>query len=135
MNNPQISYLLARLPIAVSMLGHGLVRIPKLDKFSGWMMSEFSKSVLPQNAVKAFAYVLPFAELLIGALLVIGLFTRYTLIAGVVVMLLLIFGSSMIEQWNNVFIQMMYGVYFALLYHFVNYNSYAADKFIAVTKN
>ncbi|MBE9582820.1 DoxX family membrane protein [Mucilaginibacter sp. JRF] len=128
MNNPQVSYLLARLPIAVSMLGHGLARMPKLDKFSGWMVGEFSQSVFPQGMVHAFAYLLPFAELLVGVLLLIGLFTRYAIVGGAVIMLMLIFGSSTIEQWNNVFIQMLYGLYFAVLYYFLPYNSYAIDS-------
>ena len=41
MKNASAAYLLARLPIAMSMFGHGLVRIPKLEKFSAGMVKEF----------------------------------------------------------------------------------------------
>ncbi|HEY4194311.1 MAG TPA: DoxX family membrane protein [Mucilaginibacter sp.] len=126
-NNPNTTYLLARLPIAVSMFGHGLERIPKLQGFSSHMVDQFSKSMLPLALVIPFSYVLPFLELLTGILLILGLFTRFGCILGVVVMLALIFGSSMIEQWENVFTQIIYGAYFALLYYFAIYNRYSID--------
>jgi thiosulfate dehydrogenase [quinone] large subunit len=126
-NNPNTTYLLARLPIAVSMFGHGLERIPKLQGFSSHLVGQFSKSILPAALVTPFSYVLPFLELLTGVLLILGLFTRFSCILGVLIMLALIFGSSMIEQWENVFTQIIYGAYFALLYYFAVYNRYSID--------
>jgi thiosulfate dehydrogenase [quinone] large subunit len=126
-NNPNTTYLLARLPIAVSMFGHGLERIPKLQGFSSHLVGQFSKSMLPLALVIPFSYVLPFLELLTGILLILGLFTRFSCILGVLIMLALIFGSSMIEQWENVFTQIIYGAYFALLYYFAIYNRYSID--------
>jgi thiosulfate dehydrogenase [quinone] large subunit len=66
--NPGRTYLMARLPIAVSMLGHGLTRIPKLQIFSDHMVEQFSKSMIPVKLVAPFSTALPFAELLIGTL-------------------------------------------------------------------
>ena len=126
-NNPNTAYLLARPPVATSMFGHGLERIPKLQGFSCHLVDQFSKSVLPVALVRPFSYVLPFFELLTGLLLILGLFTRVGCILGVVIMLTLIFGSSMIEQWENVFTQIIYGAYFALLYYFAVYNRYSID--------
>lgn len=126
-NNPNTTYLLGRLPIAVSMLGHGLERMPKLQAFSSHIASQYSKSMLPVAFVTSFSYVLPFLELLTGILLILGLFTRFGCILGVLIMLALIFGSCMIEQWENVFTQIIYGAYFALLYYFAVYNRYSID--------
>jgi thiosulfate dehydrogenase [quinone] large subunit len=78
--------------------------------------------------VTPFGYVLPFLELITGILLLLGLFTRFATILGVLIMLALIFGSSMIEQWNNVFTQIIYGAYLALLFYFADYNILAIDK-------
>ncbi len=44
------------------MLGHGLVRIPKLEIFNQWMQGKFSHSVLRLMLVKPFSYVLPYGE-------------------------------------------------------------------------
>lgn len=120
-------YLLARLPIAWSMFGHGLVRIPKLPVFSSGMVKAFSHSILPASVVQSFAYSLPFLELLTGLFIIMGLFTRQALLVGFLLMMSLIFGSSLIEDWQNVFIQMMYAIYFVLLMLFLTYNRYSLD--------
>lgn len=126
--NPGRTYLLARLPIGMSMFGHGLDRMPKLQAFSGHMVEQFSKSMIPGSLVSLFSYVLPFLEFLTGILLLLGLFTRFACVLGVMIMLVLIFGSSLIEQWENVFTQVIYGAYFALLYSFAVYNRYSIDR-------
>ncbi|MGY0035917.1 DoxX family protein [Pedobacter sp. NJ-S-72] len=110
MKEINITFLLARLPIGMSMLGHGLVRLPKLAAFSEWMTGSFSKSVLPEFMVLPFSYLLPVLELITGLLLVSGLFTRFAVLLGSAIMLMLIFGSCMIEQWENVFIQVCTGL-------------------------
>ncbi|MEO6915060.1 MAG: DoxX family protein [Chitinophagaceae bacterium] len=120
-------YLLARLPIAWSMFGHGLVRIPKLSVFSSGMVKAFSQSILSASVVQSFAYALPFLELLTGLFIILGLFTRQSLLVGFLIMMSLIFGSSLIEDWQNVFVQMIYAVYFVLLMLFLSYNRYSVD--------
>lgn len=133
MKNEEFTYLLARLPVGMSLFGHGLVRVPKLAVFSEWMVGSFSKSMLPEALVLPFSYALPLLELLIGILLLSGLFTRFALAAGTAVMLALIFGSCMIEQWENVFSQVIYGVLFALLYRYNAYNRFSLDQLILKT--
>lgn len=117
-----------RLAVGMSMLGHGCVRLPKLATFSGWMVKSFEKTMLPETLVKPFGYALPFVEGLVGLLLVIGLFTKQALIAGACTMILLIFGSSMIENWDAIPSQLIHTAFFAVLLHFVNYNDLALDQ-------
>jgi len=127
MKKEQFTYLLERLPIGMSFFGHGLERLPKLAAFSNGMVASFSKSILPAALVSPFGYVLPILEFLTGILLLLGLFTRFAIVLGAVIMLALIFGSCMIEQWNNVFTQIIYGAYLALLFYFVQYNAISVD--------
>lgn len=110
------SFFLLRLAIGASMLGHGLVRLPKLDQFSAWMVSSFEKSLLPSFLVLPFSYALPFLEFSVGLLLVLGLFTRPALLAGAVLMVLLIFGTTLIENWEALPSQLIHAAFFALLY-------------------
>src|SRR6266702_819581 len=109
------SYLLSRLGIGISMFGHGLVRMPKLPVFSNWVMGKFSHSILPSALVLPFSYILPIAEFLIGLLLLLGLFTEKALIAGAIVMILLIFGSTTIEEWDAIPSQLIHLAFFAIL--------------------
>src|ERR1700735_3168157 len=83
------SFLLARLAVGTSLFGHGLVRLPKLDKFSHGMAAEFQHSILPQGLILCFGYILPFAEFGIGLLTLLGLFTRQAAIAGSLLMTVL----------------------------------------------
>ncbi|RIJ34353.1 DoxX family protein [Pontibacter oryzae] len=131
MKHAAFGYFLARLPIGMSMLGHGLARLPKLVAFSEGMAETFQKTWLPYPLVKQFAYFLPYIELNIGALLILGLFTRAVSTVGALLMVALIFGSCLLENWDNVFVQMLYGVYFALLLAFEHtYNRYSVDQMI-----
>ncbi|MFD3001555.1 DoxX family protein [Pontibacter toksunensis] len=128
MNTSSLSYLLARLPIALSMFGHGLVRLPKLNEFSNSMVGQFESTWLPTALVSPFSYVLPFLEFTVGVLLILGLFTRTALVVGALLMLALIFGSSLLENWSSIATQMFYGVYFAgLLFFEDSYNHYSLD--------
>ncbi|WP_266365846.1 DoxX family membrane protein [Tellurirhabdus rosea] len=122
------SYLLLRLTVALSMFGHGLVRLPKLDKFSAGMVKNFEKSMLPEVLVTPFSYALPFAELLCGVLLLLGLFTRLGLYLGGAIMLTLVLGSCLIEQWDALPSQMIHVAFFAVLLHFLPSNSFALDN-------
>lgn len=127
MKKEAVAYLLARLTIGMSFFGHGLIRFTKLDAFSHGMVTQFSKSMLPGGMVLAFSYVLPFLEFLTGVLLLFGFFTRFAIVLGVGIMLSLIFGSSLVEQWNAVFTQLFYGAYLAVLYYFSQYNTLSVD--------
>jgi thiosulfate dehydrogenase [quinone] large subunit len=127
MKKQQYTYLLARLPIGLSFFGHGLIRILKLSVFSDGMVKLFSKSPLPEGLVSAFGHVLPFFELATGLLLLLGLFTRFATVLGVAIMLALIFGSSMIEQWNAIFTQLFYSAYLVLLFNYSQYNRFSVD--------
>lgn len=121
-------FLLLRLGIATSMFGHGLVRLPKLNAFSEWMTTSFEKSLLPKVTVIPFSYVLPVAEFTVGLLLLIGLFTKPALIMGAVILLVLLFGTAIIENWEAIPSQLLHLAFFALLLQFIQSNSWALDK-------
>ncbi len=113
-----LAYLSGRLMIGMSMFGHGLVRIPKIPEFSDWMMHTFADSMVPTFLVQGFATILPIGELAVGVLLLLGFFTRQAALTGALLMTVLIFGASMIEDWNAIGQQLLHGAFFLfLLYH------------------
>ncbi|QNL48664.1 DoxX family membrane protein [Olivibacter sp. SDN3] len=128
MNN--IAFLLARLAIAGSMFGHGLVRLPKLQTFSEGMVADFKDAALPISLVSAFSYIIPIAEFVIGLLLLLGLFTRVALIAGGILMLFLIMGTSAIENWGALPSQLIHVAFFAVLLNHVQSNYLAVDNLL-----
>jgi thiosulfate dehydrogenase (quinone) large subunit len=126
-------YLLLRLAIAASFLGHGLVRIPKLKTFSHFMAGTFEKSMLPQSLVVAFAYALPVAELILGILLVTGLQTKPALIIGCLEMIALLFGACLIENWEILPSQLIHVSILIVLLQFIENNVYALDTLFKST--
>ena len=124
------TYLILRLAIGASMFGHGLVRLPKLTMFSNWMVNSFEKSMLPKALVVPFSYVLPFGEFLVGILLIVGLFTKPALFLAALIMMALIFGTAMIENWEALPSQLIHVAFFAVLLHFIQYNGWALDNLL-----
>jgi len=124
------AFLLVRLAVGASMFGHGLVRLPKLNGFSHWMTGLFEKSMLPLALVTPFSYILPLVEFAVGLLLLFGLFTRSAAVAGGVTMVLLLFGSAMVEDWGAMPSQLIHTAFFALLVQFIDSNSFALDKLL-----
>lgn len=122
------SFLLARLAIGASLFGHGLVRLQKLDKFSHGMADHFQHSILPQPLVLAFGYFLPFAEFGIGLLTLLGLWTRQMAVAGALLMIVLIFGSTTIEEFNAIPSQLFHLAFFLGVLIFVDrYDIWSLD--------
>ena len=123
-------YFLLRLAIGASMFGHGIVRLPKLQAFSSWMVGSFEKSLLPKIMVVPFSYALPIAEFIVGLLLIVGLFTKPALVVAGIIMVILVFGTTLIENWEALPSQLIHAVFFALLLQFIVSNSISLDNLI-----
>jgi thiosulfate dehydrogenase [quinone] large subunit len=123
--NP-FAYLLVRLTIGMSMFGHGLVRIPKLMAFSDGMVANFEGSFLPALLVRPFSLALPFLEFVIGLFLLMGFKTKLFAQVGGMLMVILIFGTSMIENWSALPSQMIHASFFVVLLQFIASNNYMA---------
>lgn len=118
MKDFKTAFFFLRLPIAISLLGHGLVRIPKLHTFSEWMVTTMEKSMIPKLIIVPFGYVLPIVEAILGILLLINFKTKYTLYLALVLMSILIFGSCSIENWSAIEAQLLHSFYLLGLFWF-----------------
>jgi thiosulfate dehydrogenase [quinone] large subunit len=126
-----LGFATLRLAMGMSMLVHGAGRFPKIGAFSAGMVKEFAGSQLPGGVVNAFAHLTPFAEFFIGASVLLGLATKWGLAAGGLWMVLLIFGSTLIEKYDIVGLQLIYSlIFFQLLLH-LQYNALSVDRLMA----
>ncbi|MGC5745212.1 DoxX family protein [Chryseobacterium sp. NFX27] len=125
--NKNIAYFLLRVSMGVNLLGHGIARIPKLFVFAEGMIKGFEKSWLPQSFVYLFSTALPFLEFIIGGMLILGLKTRLANFAGAGLIIMLLFGSSTVENWESMGIQMIYALFFYVLISRTEDNCYALD--------
>ncbi|MFT3739277.1 MAG: DoxX family membrane protein [Breznakibacter sp.] len=122
------TFFFMRLPVALSLLGHGLVRLPKLAAFSEWMVGTMGHSVLPAGLVQVWAYVLPLVETLLGLLLLLGVKPKCSIYAALSLMGILILGSSSIENWSAIEAQLIHAFYLSGLLWFVEKNGQSGDK-------
>jgi len=106
---------LSRISLGINLLMHGLVRLPSLGGFAQGMARDFSATMLPAALVHGFAVVLPFVELTIGALLVVGLWQRAVLSAGILLMVALVIGTALLQRWDTLTQQMIYVLLYAAL--------------------
>jgi thiosulfate dehydrogenase (quinone) large subunit len=127
---PQVlGYATLRLAIGMSMLIHGLDRVVAFHQFAEKTDKMFADSWLPRSAVVGFAYTVPPVELTIGVLVLFGLFTRTGLLIGGLWMVVLIFGSSLIEQFDVVGIQLVYSLIFSALLYYHDANQISIDGY------
>ncbi|ODS83293.1 MAG: DoxX family protein [Cytophagaceae bacterium SCN 52-12] len=124
------AYLITRLAIGATIFGHGLVRLPKLGEFAQGTAESFEKSILPAAVVLPFGYLIAVSEFIIGLLVLAGLFTRQASVAGGLLMILLIAGTSLIENWGAIPSQLLHTLFFILLIEYEEANSWAADNLI-----
>jgi thiosulfate dehydrogenase [quinone] large subunit len=132
LNNFELAFVLGRLLLGLNFLLHGLVRIPKLAVFRAGILKEFAAAPLPPSLVSGYATALPFVEGGIGLLLLLGLFTRPALVAAMLVLMSLIFGSSLLEKWSVVGDQMLYGLFIITLVLHLQRNRLCLDPLAPV---
>ena len=89
-----------------------------------------AKAPLPKWILPPFAAALRWAEATIGLLLLLGLFTRFALVAGSLVLIVLMAGITLAQNWEVAGIQLIYcAIYFVLLTH-RGRNFYSLDTLI-----
>lgn len=131
LNNFELAFVLGRLLLGLNFLLHGLVRIPKLAGFRAGILKEFATAPLPPGLVSAYASALPFVEGSIGLLLVLGWLTRPALVAAMLLVMSLVFGSSLLEKWSLVGDQMLYGLFIITLVLHLQRNRLCLDPLAA----
>ncbi|MCG9792792.1 DoxX family membrane protein [Flavobacterium algicola] len=124
----KLAFLIVRIGLGISMFGHGLVRLPKLETFSQGMLKTFENSMLPEFLTLPFSYALPIFEFLFGLLLLLGLYTRVAAVVLSAVLISLIFGSTLVENWNAINAQLIHLGFAAYIIYNLKDNSFAVDS-------
>ena len=112
MTNQHIAFLIGRITLGVNFAAHGIVRLPKITKFSEGMVKGFQGTLIGIDAfISAFAHTLVFLELALGIALLVGFQIKKALVVMSVIFMILIFGASMKEDWGLVGSQMIYVIF------------------------
>ena len=115
----RIAYALLRIVFGINIFFHGLSRLlGDHAAFLAYLSQQMAKAPLPKSILPPFAATLPWVEGTVGLLLLLGLFTRFALVAGSLVMIVLMAGITLAQNWDVAGIQLIYcAIYFVLLTH------------------
>ena len=128
----RIAYALLRIVFGVNIFLHGISRlVGDHAAFLAYLSQQMAKAPISKSLLPPFAAALPWTEATIGLLLLLGLFTRFALVTGSLVMVVLMAGITLAQNWDVAGIQLIYcAIYFVLLTH-RGRNSYSLDTFVA----
>ena len=115
-----VAYTILRLSFGANILLHGLSRLLNgRPAFLAYLNHYFEHAhLISAGMLPAFATVLPWVETTLGLLLMLGLVSRFTLIAGALVMTFLVIGTNLAQDWNVAGLQLIYCfIYYYLLVH------------------
>jgi thiosulfate dehydrogenase [quinone] large subunit len=114
------AYTVLRLTFGANIMLHGLSRLlAGHAAFLAYLNHYFEKTpLIPASQLPVFAWVLPPVETALGVLLLLGLWTRFALIAGGLVITMLAIGTNLAQDWGVAGLQLIYALlYYYLLVH------------------
>ena len=93
--------LLLRLFIGLMMLSAGLGKFGNLAGFQQYIHHDFDKTFLAGPLLDLFAYAQPYAEVALGALVLVGLLTRPILALTALNLIVLFFGKWVVHDFQT----------------------------------
>jgi thiosulfate dehydrogenase (quinone) large subunit len=133
-SNIVIAYAILRLSFGANILLHGLSRILNgRPAFLAYLTHYFEHAhLISPGMLPVFGAVLPWVETTLGLLLMLGLFSRFTLIAGALVMTALVIGTNLAQDWLVSGLQLPYCfIYYYLLIH-LEQNTMSLDAWMGM---
>lgn len=131
-----LAYALLRATLGVNIAMHGISRIlAGVGVFAAGIEKQFAATPLPQFALSIFGHALPWAEAIIGLLILFGVATRVALVAGALVILVLTFGTTLHQDWQIAGLQLIYAIAYALLIAWHGHNAISVDRLLRGTED
>jgi thiosulfate dehydrogenase [quinone] large subunit len=127
-----LAYVVLRLVLGMNLMMHGVGRLLMgAGEFAEKLVTQFAHSPLPTWSVWSFGLALPGVEGLLGVLLLVGLRTRATLIAAGTLMLVLTFGSGLLQDWQAAGTQLIYAAIISGLIALQRFDGWSVDALLA----
>ena len=124
------AYTLLRIVVGINYFNHGATRIFDIPGFIDSMVGTMQSSWIPEFLVRINAGLVPPVELIVGALITIGLFTRGALIACFILMAVLMYGITIVQNWNGASSQLIYNIVLFILLAGLNFNHISVDAWL-----
>jgi thiosulfate dehydrogenase [quinone] large subunit len=125
----ELGYGLLRLTMGLNFLFHSFGRWRSLENFADGVVAAFAHTPLPIWSVRTFALLIPFWEPVVGGLLVLGLWTRWALVTGALLIAALVFGTALRGDHTVLSEQLIYAlIFFVLLLYRERHDRFSLDR-------
>jgi len=127
----EAAYALLRVTLGLVFLFAGLGKfMAGIGSIAGQQAEQFAGK-LPSVLVVMFFYVLPFVEVAVGAMLVLGLFNAFALVTSGLLLAALTFGTVMKGDFPTAAHNVFYALINSALLWLSDYNGYSLDRLLA----
>lgn len=135
-SDTSLAYAIFRLTFGTNLMLRGVDRIffLGLDNFANGMVKQFEMTWIGPGMIQPFAHTIPWIEMVMGALLIVGLFTRPALVVGGLLMANLTFGTMFLRNFDLAWLQLTYAIAFFLLLATHSWNVISLDAMLGRTR-
>ncbi len=123
-----IAYTLLRIIVGINYFNHGFTRIGDIPGFVNAMVGAMEGSWMPEFLVRVTAFFVSPVEMIFGLFLILGLFTRISLIVLFVLMAILMYGVTVVQNWDGASNQLIYNMALFILLACAGYNRFSLDN-------
>lgn len=124
------AYTFLRIVLGVNFFNHGFTRIGNMPGFAESMVQRFQDTFVPEVLVRAPALLISPIELIVGLLLTFGLVTQGALFTGFGLMVVLMYGITLLQEWETATSQLIYCLIFFLLIAGNSFNTFSLDHLL-----
>ncbi|MGQ9866610.1 MAG: DoxX family protein [Pseudanabaenaceae cyanobacterium] len=125
-----LAYFWLRVIVGVNYFNHGFVRMGNLTGFADAMVERFQDTFLPAGLVWVTGLAVSPVELVAGLLIAVGWCTRSALVATFALMVVLMYGVTLLQDWNAASSQLIYDLMLFVLLAGLGYNRWAIDRWL-----
>ena len=134
-SDTSLAYAIFRLTFGVNLMFRGVDRVffLGLDNFGNGMVKQFEMTWIGAGMIQPFAHTIPWIEMVMGALIIVGLFSRPALVVGGLMMTSLTFGTMFLRNFDLAWLQLTYSIAFFLLLATHSWNLISLDAMLGRT--
>lgn len=123
-----LAYGLLRIVVGINYFNHGFTRLGNIPGFMDAMVGAMEGAWMPEPLVRITAFFVSPVEFLAGLCLILGLFTRAALVVTFVLMAILMYGVTVVQNWDSASSQLIYNLALFVLLAGAGYNRFALDN-------
>ena len=129
-----LAYTFLRIVLGVNFFNHGFTRLGDIPGFAQSMVDMFQDTFVPEVLVRVPAMLVPIVESIGGLLVTLGLLTQAALITLFGLMIVLMYGVTLIQNWDAAGSQLIYCLVLFILIAGNSFNTFSLDSIISRRK-